>query len=88
MERDPYLRRNDGLKNSASNNTSEKWKNAMKDVPSYYEHMAQMNNNAITKATNARANEAKTDNAITKATHNSKVQQPVVQNHLSKAFKR
>lgn len=88
MERDPYLRRNDGLKNGTNNNSGNDWAVAMKDVPSYSEHMERMNGNAITKATNVRANETKTNNAITKASHNSNMQQPVIQNHLSKPFKR
>lgn len=73
MERDPYLRKNDGLKSSSSSVSDNRWVDAMKNVPSFSEHMAKMNgnsstDNAFSKATKASEKPDSNSNAFTKAT--------------------
>lgn len=42
IEKDPHLRKNGSHSQNASSTSNNRWAEAMKDVPSYSEHMKQM----------------------------------------------
>lgn len=72
FERDPHLRRNDSLAQKSANNSGNKWEEAMKGVPSYSEHMKQVearnagNQNAFSQATGKHTAAPSRANAISR----------------------
>lgn len=72
FERDPHLRRNDSLAQKSADSAGNKWEEAMKGVPSYSEHMKQVearnagNQNAFSQATSKQTAAPSQNNAISR----------------------
>ena len=73
-ERDPHLRRNDSLAHGSANTPGNRWANAMKDAPSFSEHMKQVragkaeDQNVFSRAAGNTLPAQRQENAFTKTT--------------------
>lgn len=73
FERDPHLRRNDSLTQKTTSTSGNQWEVAMKGVPSFSEHMKQLegrnagNKNAFYQSSKKQTLASTKTNAFTKA---------------------
>ena len=91
FEKDPQLRRNDSPIRGGVGSPSDKWTEAMKDVPSYSDHMKQVESrkttsqNAFKQASGKAVSPQTRPNAIFSATYSEKSSSPAASNNVIKS---
>lgn len=91
FEKDPHLRRSDSFAQKSGINSGNKWADAMKDVPSYSEHMKQAeakntsNQNAFKLASGKSFSTQSQSNAFSKTASSAQNTSRTVSNNAVKS---